>query len=572
MQHHKNSLYYFPFFVLLLLISCHHAKKPKEKQLVSNPESINEAVQKNIQEQLVFATDRSGKTGDSIQLKFLQPLKNYYEANDHTPFWSSMEKWKPYTSSLINYLNKAEEDGLFKDDYDFSTISALKKSLDEDSVKRTDAVLWTKADLLLTDAFMHILQDLKQGRLQPDSLDWRNNTVKYQSFFTENMERLKKAEPLDTIFKSVQPLIKGYWSLKAGIKKFIDSMDTKEYTYVPYPYKTTEDKKDSILFVKKLIIRLSESAITEKNTTVDSLQLAGLVKKYQQRKKINADGKISASLLRMLNMTDVEKYKRIAVTLDRYKQLPDTMPEKYVLVNLPGFYLQVWDADTIVFTSKVICGKPATSTPFITSVISNMVIFPTWTVPTSIIKKEMLPGLKKSPGYLARKGLNLYNSKGELIDPYTVNWAKYSKGIPYKIQQGSGNDNALGVIKFNFDNPFDVYLHDTNQRYLFKNSMRALSHGCVRVQDWEKLAFYITRNDSLQLNVKDTMKYNTDSISNWIAKKEKHRVDVKHRIPLFIRYFGCEGINGSIKFYDDIYDEDKKAKEFFLQLNNIHSK
>jgi murein L,D-transpeptidase YcbB/YkuD len=84
--------------------------------------------------------------------------------------------------------------------------------------------------------------------------------------------------------------------------------------------------------------------------------------------------------------------------------------------------------------------------------------------------------------------------------------------------QGSGDNNALGVMKFNFNNPYAVYLHDTNQRYLFKNSFRALSHGCVRVQDWEKLAFYIARNDSIH-NPK--VKYNTDSIRNWIAAKEK---------------------------------------------------
>jgi murein L,D-transpeptidase YcbB/YkuD len=196
------------------------------------------------------------------------------------------------------------------------------------------------------------------------------------------------------------------------------------------------------------------------------------------------------------------------------------------------------------------------------------VIFPTWTVPSSIIKKEMLPGLKKNSNYLARKGLQLYSNKGELVDPSTINWAKYSKGIPYKIQQGSGDDNALGVIKFNFNNPFDVYLHDTNQRYLFKNGMRALSHGCVRVQDWEKLAFYIARNDSLK-NEKaggDTLKYNTDSITNWIDQKERHRIDIKYKIPLFIRYFSCEALNGAIKFYDDIYDEDKKMKDKFFGL------
>ena len=176
----------------------------------------------------------------------------------------------------------------------------------------------------------------------------------------------------------------------------------------------------------------------------------------------------------------------------------------------------------------------------------------------------MLPALKKNAGYLNRKGLNLYNKDGELIDPYTVNWEKYSKGIPYKIQQGSGDGNALGVIKFNFENPFAVYLHDTNQRYLFKKQMRALSHGCVRVQDWEKLAFFIARKDSVQANTQDSLNYNTDSITSWIANKQKHHIPVQYQIPIFIRYFGCEAVNGSIKFYDDIYGEDKKAKADFF--------
>ena len=564
MHFHKSPAFYLLLFIIIFVAACNSGASKKEKDIVSDPGSIDAIIQKNIKAELLSAHDQKGKINDSIKLDCLPVLESFYEGNDHIPLWSSMEKWKPQAAALLNYIGNAATDGLYKEDYHFEAISSLKRILDADSLKRMDAVLWTKADLLLTDAFMHILQDLKQGRLQPDSLSWKNDPKKHQAFFASNLDRFIKAEPLDSITKSVQPRIKGYWSLKEAIRHFIDSMDTRKYTYVPYPFKTGNEK-DSIAFIKKLLLRFSESGVIDKNSSVDSLQLASLVKKYQHQKKINADGKISASLIKLLNTTDLERYNRIAITLDRYKQLPDSMPEKYVLVNLPAYYLQVWDSDTIAFTSKIICGKPATSTPFITSAISNLVIYPTWTVPTSIIKKEMLPGLKKNPNYLARKGLNLYNNKGELIDPATVNWSKYSKGIPYKIQQGSGDNNALGVIKFNFDNPFDVYLHDTNQRYLFKNGKRALSHGCVRVQDWEKLAFYIARNDSLKTEMAgDTIKYNTDSITNWIAKKEKHRIDVKYRIPLFIRYFGCEGINGAVRFYEDIYDEDKKAKEIFF--------
>ena len=193
-----------------------------------------------------------------------------------------------------------------------------------------------------------------------------------------------------------------------------------------------------------------------------------------------------------------------------------------------------------------------------------MVTYPTWTVPSSIIAKSFLPKLKNNPNYLSRLGLKLMNGKGETINAGNINWSKYSKGIPFKIMQNSGDNNALGVMKFNFNNPFAVYLHDTNQRYLFKNASRALSHGCVRVQEWEKLAFYIARNDSINSHKGDSLRYTTDSIRNWLANKEHRRMDVKNKIPLFIRYFSCEGKNGKVVFYDDIYGEDKTLREKYF--------
>ena len=172
--------------------------------------------------------------------------------------------------------------------------------------------------------------------------------------------------------------------------------------------------------------------------------------------------------------------------------------------------------------------------------------------------------LKNNPNYISRLGLKVVNTKGETISPSSISWGKYSKGIPYKIMQNSGDNNALGVFKFNFDNEYAVYLHDTNQRYLFKNASRALSHGCVRVQEWEKLAFYIARNDSLNLKIGDTLRYTTDSIKNWIAAKQRKRIDVKNHVALYIRYFTCEGKDGGIKFYEDIYGEDKVLREKYF--------
>jgi murein L,D-transpeptidase YcbB/YkuD len=218
----------------------------------------------------------------------------------------------------------------------------------------------------------------------------------------------------------------------------------------------------------------------------------------------------------------------------------------------------------MVLESKVVVGKASTRTPVLTSSITDMVTYPQWTIPESIIRKDILPELKNDPGYLSRKGFSLVDTKGETVNPYTVNWSKYSKGIPWKVVQGSGDDNALGVFKFNFSNPYSVYLHDTNQRYLFKNSDRALSHGCVRVENWQRLAFFIARQDSLAMEEGQTVSYNEDSIKTWIANKERKRIMVKKKLRLYIEYFTCEVKNDKIHFYDDVYNNDKYlAQKYF---------
>jgi murein L,D-transpeptidase YcbB/YkuD len=174
--------------------------------------------------------------------------------------------------------------------------------------------------------------------------------------------------------------------------------------------------------------------------------------------------------------------------------------------------------------------------------------------------------LKKNPNYLARKGLQLYDGKGDLVNAQSVNWARYTKGIPYFVRQRSGDNNALGVIKFNFNNPYSVYLHDTNQRYLFKNKSRSLSHGCVRVEDWKSLANYIVRNDSAQAANLGSTTLSADSIVSWIAQKQKHTVPIKQRLPLFIRYLSCEAVDGNIIFHEDVYNKDKVLREKYFAL------
>lgn len=552
------------FFITFLIASCSGKKAPviPGHDMVEDVKAVPSITSEQIQN-IISAVNENPKSMRGIKFSCLPVLMKIYEQKKFQPLWSDQLAIKSQADQFQRYLSTAAYDGLFRQDYHYDSIVKWREDL-KDSLKQHDALLWAKYDVALTDGFLSVIQDLKQGRLQQDSLRLSNRVGSNYNFFEKNLDNLFNGEIPDTLFSKLQPKFKAYDSLRLMMRSFVDSMDDKPYTYIKYPYKKGS-KEDSVFFIRALTKRLVEEAVLKKEESLDSTALADAVKAYQKKKKFKETGEIGSSLIKSLNLTDKQKFIRLAITLDRYKAMPAEMPVQYVFVNLPGFYLKLIDNDTVALQSKIICGKPATSTPFITSAISDMVIMPTWTVPSSIIEKEILPGLKRNPNYLRRKGLSLYNSKDEWIDPSSVNWAKYKKGIPYRVVQGSGDDNALGVIKFNFDNPFSVYLHDTNQRYLFKNLSRALSHGCVRVEQWEKLAAFIAMNDSLKNTGTDTLRYNRDSITNWISRKERHVIRVKNRIPLYVRYFTCEVSDGKLKFHDDIYDDDKRLTESYFQ-------
>ena len=158
----------------------------------------------------------------------------------------------------------------------------------------------------------------------------------------------------------------------------------------------------------------------------------------------------------------------------------------------------------------------------------------------------------------------LLNGKNEEVVPDSIDWHKYKKTIPFKVIQGSGDDNALGILKFNFYNKYSVYLHDTNQRSFFAFDSRALSHGCVRVQEWQKMAYYIMNNENSQVTTGKVKPIPVDSLTHWLEIKEKHSIPIRSKVPVFIRYFTCEVNDGKISFFEDIYEEDKKMIELLF--------
>lgn len=546
---------------IFLILTCWFAQYgcSSKKQSIVASSAMNEAVKKELQ--LMITAIKGNEINDSTFIYSTQLLPHFYKETAYQPLWSDARVWNPITDSLLLMMKQAAYFGLIKEDYQYDSITKIKKLLDEDSLKISTPDKWARVELLLTDAFFHMLQDIKQGRLQHDSLEWVRSPEKWKSFFLPQLKQFTAGATIHALLQALEPPQKEYKALKKALATYIATMDSKRYTYVQYPY------KDSLLFIKKFKVRMQEAGLlSNANIHLDSTALADVITRYQQSKDMKISGKITAGFIYSLNNNDQEKFYRAAITLDKFKSMKDTFPERYILVNLPAYQLKVWDRDTIALESKVIIGKSITPTPHITSAISNLVIYPTWTVPKSIIATELLPGLKRNPGYLAKKGLGLYTYKGEPVNAYDIDWSKYSKNIPYLVRQSSGDNNALGVIKFNFSNPYDVYLHDTNQRYLFRNKNRSLSHGCVRVEEWQKLAFYIARNDSIQHSNTTEIGYNTDSLSQWLGMKTYRTVYVKERLPLYILYLSVEAKKGQLIFFDDVYGEDKAYREkYFAQ-------
>jgi murein L,D-transpeptidase YcbB/YkuD len=543
-------------------MSCKEIKQPAAQKIVSTPQQMDEKVKELIASSLDYASSKDGQLNDSIRLKHFSLLSLIYREYSYSSLWCSTQKWLAQGDSLLDFIGQSKLFGLFPSDYQVDRLHEIQNLFFADSLmkkERKDAALWARADLMISDALIGIIKDIKLGRLPADSITLRKDSVLKNEFIKEKFNSIVAGHSLHAVIASLEPVHAGYHQLKAGIKNFLETADFKNISVINYPDKNSAGLKAAISK------RLVESGYIDSSLAKpDSLQLATILKKYQKDKRLAADGKIGAQTIRELNLSDQEKFNRIAITLDRYKMLPEQMPGKFIWINIPSYTLKLVSNDSVIISSRIVVGKQKTRTPVLNSVISEMITYPQWNIPQSIIVKEILPALKKNPGYLARKGYGLFDKMGEEIDPFSVDWNKYKKAIPYRIIQGSGDDNALGILKFNFINKYAVYLHDTNQRYYFGLDSRALSHGCIRVQEWEKMAYYILNLENEFARVQNKSSVPADSLRHWLASKEKHIIPVRTQLPVFIRYFTCEGTKGKIIFFEDIYDEDKNlASDIF---------
>ena len=225
------------------------------------------------------------------------------------------------------------------------------------------------------------------------------------------------------------------------------------------------------------------------------------VKRFQTRHGLSADAVIGAKTLLWLNIQPMERARILAKSFVDKTQYKNELAQRYILVNIPAFQMVLVDNNEVVIQSKVIVGKQDRQTPQMKGDISNIVMHPTWTVPRSLLKKDVLPKVRKDGGYLNYKQFDVYDFQGQLIQKTALEWQSEASGsFPYKIVQRPNKLNSLGRYKFHFNNDQSIYLHDTPDRGLFLQSDRALSSGCIRIERVQQLADWFADNVVIDKN------------------------------------------------------------------------
>ena len=249
-----------------------------------------------------------------------------------------------------------------------------------------------------------------------------------------------------------------------------------------------------------------------------------------------------------------KRVRQIELNLERWRWLPRDLGDRYILVNVPDFELEVHDAGQVPLSMKVVVGSKTTPTPIFSDTMTHVVFSPYWNVPDSIAEGETLPAVQADPAFLERNGIDVVDASGQRVDAGEIDWSSFSTeegALPYRFRQRPGSTNSLGLVKFIFPNEHDVYLHDTPADALFKRKFRALSHGCVRVEQPQPLAEYL---------LKDQPEWTPDRIKEAMHAGEEKHVKLKRPIAVHLTYWTVRADeDGTVQFRDDVYNRDARA-------------
>ena len=389
-----------------------------------------------------------------------------------------------------------------------------------------------RGETLLKSAVLRYAHDVHSGRLSPSEFDeeWDIRPAVFDPRL--GLDAALAQDGVAAWLASLPPKTAGYPQLVKQLSAYRDIAAKGGWDKIAAGAKLKPGMPDSRVAALRMRLALEDPTAPTAGADVLDPALTEALKGFQRRHGLADDGELGASTLAALNTPVERRIDQIKANLERWRWLPETLPSDRVDVNIPGAMTTLVRGGQVALTMKAAPGRKTDHTPMLRSSISAVTLNPPWNIPQSIADKEILPKARANPAYLGAEEI-------QVID---------LPGGGQRLQQKAGAKSALGQVKFEFNNPFGVYLHDTPSKAAFDKAQRNVSHGCVRLEKPRDLAAQLLQGQS---------DWSADTLAAAIEAGDTKRVALEHPMPVFLFYWTAYvGSDGRMIFYSDVYGWD----------------
>lgn len=436
--------------------------------------------------------------------------ETFYKARQYTPLWSTGSGVLSIDAvNVLDTLRHSYTDGLNPYDYHTKELNLLLSQIEANQAAgEVPANLLAEFDLTLTDAYLLYSGDIQIGKVDP-AVAYKNWPVdrRYINVLTQ-LQVAARDNQLVQNLHNITPQNPDYLKLRDKLVYYQQIASNGGWESIPSgSILSIGAHGERVRLVAERLAASGDYQLRENNRTYTQ-DLKNAIMKFQRSAGIKVTGNVDDATLHELNVPTSQRIKQIALNMDRLRWLPNQLSANYIWVNIPNYSLSVYRNGKLDLTMPVIVGGGGENKScIVNSSVTTIETNPSWGVPRRIATKEYLSKIQADPEYLAKNSMRLYdNATGSEVDPSTVDWAQVTqKNFNYFIKQDPGRKNALGKLKFIFNNKCGIYLHDTSNPKLFAKMARSLSHGCIRVGNPLALANDLVTNNSVSW---DTNKLN----------------------------------------------------------------